>query len=83
MAWVMTSHVRHRPWCLTFFIGSITIAEIRFDNKKPWLYMWDQPEGPFETVSAAMTRMHERLNSPPGMLTLDPDNRDDPDVSQS
>jgi hypothetical protein len=75
MAWIMHSDVRHRPWCLTFYIGSIEIAKIEFENKKPILYTWDQRHGPFGTVSAAMTRMHELLNSPP--VIAEPANADD------
>lgn len=63
--WVMTSHVNKSPWCLTFFIGSITIAEISFSSKKPYLIMWHKQEGPFDSVSDAMRRMHQLLKSPP------------------
>jgi hypothetical protein len=63
--WVMSSHVRHAPWLLTFYIGAIPIAEIYFVYKKPFLKLWDREEGPFDSVSAAMRRMHELLKSPP------------------
>ena len=63
--WVMLSQVRKDPWLLTFYIGAITIAEIYFVNKRPRLRMWDKEEGPFDSVSNAMRRMHQLLKLPP------------------
>lgn len=74
--WVMHSKVTHKPWCLTFYIGAVQIAEISFHaNKKSWLCMWGERFGPFNTVSAAMTKMHELLNSPPDHIER-PDGED-------
>lgn len=61
----MTSQVTKGPWLLTFRIGALEIARIHFEGKKPHLWAWDRHEGPFESVSAAMARMHELLKSPP------------------
>lgn len=61
----MTSHLQKKPWCLTFYIGAITVAEIFFEGKGPHLLMWHKQEGPFATVGNAMRRMHQLLKSPP------------------
>jgi len=61
----MTSQVVKSPWCLTFFIGAITVAEITFSDKKPHLIMWHKQEGPFDSVGDAMKRMHQLLKLPP------------------
>ena len=76
--WVMHSKVTHRPWCLTFYIGSVEIANVTFIGKRqPWLHINGQVTGPFESVSAAMTEMHRLLNSPPDHVERpDPDIRD-------
>lgn len=63
--WIMTSQIVKSPWCLTFFIGAITVAEISFIGKKPYLSMWHKKEGPFASVGNAMRRMHQLLKLPP------------------
>ena len=64
--WVMTSKRTIDPtWCLTFSIGSIPVAKIHFENRKPYLWMWHKQEGPFASVGNAMRRMHQLLKLPP------------------
>lgn len=63
--WIMNSEVTRKPWRLTFRIGSLEIAHIWFDNKKPVLSHLGGEQRGFKTVSEARTRMHELLNSPP------------------
>ncbi len=66
MPWIMHSEVTRRPWRCRFYIGSIVVADIVYDNRKPWLILHEaRCEGPFATVSDAMKRMHELLNNPP------------------
>ncbi len=66
MAWVMHSEVRHRPWCLTFYIGSIPIATVDCERKSSYtLHIMGSSHGPFTSASAAMKEMHRLLNEPP------------------
>lgn len=74
--WIMHSEVRRHPWRLTFSIGQVPIAQIDFDNKKPYLHTLDtRVQGPFDSVSAAMKRMHEMLNNPPVIKEPETDER--------
>lgn len=64
--WVMTSRVTREPsWLLTFYVGAVTVAEIFFVSRRPYLRMWHKEEGPFATVGNAMRRMHQLLKLPP------------------
>lgn len=63
--WIMNSEVTRRPWLLTFRIGSLPVALIHFEDKKPVLEILGHTLTGFKTVSEAMKKMHELLNSPP------------------
>lgn len=63
--WIMNSEVTRRPWLLTFRIGSLPVALIHFEDKKPVLETLTGTHKGFKTVSEAMHKMHELLNSPP------------------
>ena len=64
--WIMNSEVTRHPWTLTFRIGSLPVAMIHFENKKPVLeILGGTTIKGFKTVSEAMSKMHELLNSPP------------------
>lgn len=67
--WVMTSVVTRDPWCLTFYIGAVPVAQMNFIGKGVLeMSMLDRKPEHFtgtKAVSLAMHRMHLLLRSPP------------------
>lgn len=69
MAWVMSHTSEKAPTRYNWFIGAIKVAEIQYykhRGAKPWILRAGGVQ-PTEhaTMSEAMKKIHEHLNSPP------------------